>query len=79
MLLCHRTGGIHFMLSAEVIVIAVPTPTYAELFFLLDVQLLDDPLKKQQELNRQYPRKIDPARILIWFRKEAGLKPKAPL
>lgn len=50
----------------------------AELFALRDIQLLDGPLKDQQELNRQYLLRLEPDRLLSWFRREAGLDPKAP-
>ncbi len=55
-----------------------PSPVKAELFALRDIQLLDGPLKQQQELNRVYLRKLDPDRLLSRFRKEAGLEAKAP-
>lgn len=49
-----------------------------ELFALRDIRLLGGPLKRQQDLNRAYLRKIEPDRLLSWFRKEAGLEAKAP-
>ncbi|MEN6309213.1 MAG: beta-L-arabinofuranosidase domain-containing protein [Anaerohalosphaeraceae bacterium] len=48
------------------------------MFNLRDVRLLGGPLYKQQEQNRLYLHKLDPDRLLSWFRKEAGLEPKAP-
>ena len=55
-----------------------PVAPAAELFSLHDIRLLAGPLGDQQELNRRYLLKIDPDRLLSWFRKEAGLEPKAP-
>ncbi len=49
-----------------------------ELFPLRNVRLTGGPLQWQQELNRAYLRKLEPDRLLSWFRKEAGLQPKAP-
>lgn len=48
------------------------------LFPLKDVRLLAGPVQTQQELNRQYLLKLDPDRLLSWFRREAGLEQKAP-
>ena len=53
----------------------IPT---SELFPLRAIKLLAGPVGDQQELNRRYLLKIDPDRLLSWFRKEAGLEPKAP-
>lgn len=55
-----------------------PNGEKADLFALRDIRLLDGPLHAQQELNRAHLRKLDPDRLLSWFRKEAGLEPKAP-
>jgi DUF1680 family protein len=53
-------------------------PNRAELFPLTHIRLLDGPFQDGQELNRQYLLKLDPDRLLSWFRREAGLEPKAP-
>jgi len=50
----------------------------AQLFALREVRLLDGPLQRQQELNRRYLLRLEPDRLLSWFRREAGLAPKAP-
>jgi DUF1680 family protein len=42
-----------------------------------DVRLLDSPFKRAMELDARYLLSLDPDRLLSWFRKEAGLKPKA--
>ncbi len=55
-----------------------PATLQAQLFRLYDVRLLDGPLHQQQDLNRIYLRKLDPDRLLSWFRREGGLEPKAP-
>src|SRR6187399_3227419 len=51
---------------------------HAELFPLTQIRLTDGPFQQGQELNRQYLLKLDPDRLLSWFRREAGLEPKAP-
>lgn len=57
---------------------AHPVAPQAVFFPLSDVRLLNGPLQRQQELNRQYLLRLDPDRLLSWFRREAGLEPKAP-
>lgn len=46
-------------------------------FELKDVSLLDSPFKKAMELDARYLLLLEPDRLLCWFRKEAGLEPKA--
>ncbi|MDQ3804505.1 MAG: glycoside hydrolase family 127 protein [Acidobacteriota bacterium] len=46
-------------------------------FDLADVRLLDGPFKKAMALDAEYLLRLEPDRLLSWFRKEAGLKPKA--
>lgn len=53
-------------------------PVRDELFSLSDVRLLGGPLGEAQELNRRYLLKLEPDRMLSWFRREAGLEPQAP-
>lgn len=48
----------------------------AHVFDLADVRLLDGPFKKAMMLDAEYLLRLDPDRLLSWFRKEAGLKPK---
>ncbi|MFN2509987.1 MAG: beta-L-arabinofuranosidase domain-containing protein [Pyrinomonadaceae bacterium] len=48
----------------------------ARAFDLADVRLLDGPFKKAMMLNAEYLLRLEPDRLLSWFRKEAGLKPK---
>jgi DUF1680 family protein len=43
---------------------------------LPEVKLLDGPFKKAMELDEKYLLELNPDRLLSWFRKEAGLKPK---
>ena len=46
--------------------------------FPLDrVKLLDGPFKKAQQRDAQYLLRLEPDRLLAWFRKRAGLQPKA--
>ena len=42
-----------------------------------DVQLLDGPFKHAMELDAKFLLSVEPDRLLSWFRKEAGLEPKA--
>ena len=48
----------------------------AQAFDLTDVRLLDGPFKKAMLLDADYLLRLEPDRLLSWFRKEAGLKPK---
>ena len=48
----------------------------ATAFDLADVRLLDGPFKKAMLLDSAYLLRLEPDRLLSWFRKEAGLKPK---
>jgi DUF1680 family protein len=48
----------------------------ARAFDLTDVRLLDGPFKKAMLLDAEYLLRLEPDRLLSWFRKEAGLKPK---
>jgi len=50
----------------------------SEFFALDDVRLQGGPLGNAQETNRRYLLKLDPDRMLSWFRREAGLEPLAP-
>ena len=52
-------------------------PLKAEPFPFDEVQLLDGPCKHAMDLDHEYLLKLEPDRLLAWFRKEAGLKPKA--
>ncbi|UCD48648.1 MAG: glycoside hydrolase family 127 protein [Phycisphaerales bacterium] len=54
-------------------------PLRAEPFELKDVRLLDGPFKHAQDLQQQWLLELEPDRLLAWFRKEAGLEPKAPV
>jgi DUF1680 family protein len=49
----------------------------AHAFELADVRLLNSPFKKAMMLDADYLLRLDPDRLLSWFRKEAGLKPQA--
>jgi hypothetical protein len=45
-------------------------------FELQHVRLLDGPFKRAMELDAAYLLRLEPDRLLSWFRKEAGLAPK---
>ncbi|HTV61963.1 MAG TPA: beta-L-arabinofuranosidase domain-containing protein [Verrucomicrobiae bacterium] len=55
-----------------------PSPQ-AEPFPLSQVRLLDSPFKQAMELDGKYLLSLEPDRLLSWYRKEAGLQPKAPV
>ena len=42
------------------------------------VRLIGGPLKQAQDLDREYLLKLEPDRMLSYYRQRAGLKPKAP-
>lgn len=48
-------------------------------FPLKNVRLLNGPFKAAMDRDAQYLLSLEPDRLLSWFRKEAGLKPKAPV
>lgn len=48
----------------------------ARAFPLEDVRLLDGPFRRAMEINSAYLLRLEPDRLLSWFRKEAGLTPK---
>ena len=54
-------------------------PLRARPFELKDVHLLDGPFKHAQDLQQEWLLDLEPDRFLAWFRKEAGLEPKAPV
>jgi DUF1680 family protein len=54
-------------------------PFAAEAFALKDVRLLEGPFKHAQDLQSEWLLALEPDRLLAWFRKEAGLEPKAPV
>jgi DUF1680 family protein len=49
----------------------------AQPFAPRDVRLLDGPFRMAMELDAKVLLKMEPDRFLSWFRKEAGLEPKA--
>jgi DUF1680 family protein len=53
-------------------------PAKIQLFSLSDVRLLPGEFKHIQDLDHQYLLSLEPDRMASWFRKEAGLTPKAP-
>ena len=56
---------------------AVPINTH--LFRLSDITLLESAFRQSQDRNQEYLLSLDPDRLLAWFRREAGLTPKAPV
>ncbi len=51
-------------------------PVTARVFPLSHVRLLDGPFKEAQQRDMEYLLRLDPDRLLSWFRREAGLNPK---
>ncbi len=60
-------------------VFAAADTTTASAFSPGDVRLLDGPFRHAQDLDAQYLLSLEPDRLLAWYRKEAGLEPKAPV
>ncbi|MEN6306608.1 MAG: beta-L-arabinofuranosidase domain-containing protein [Anaerohalosphaeraceae bacterium] len=56
--------------------VAPKTPIEAYAFNLNDVRLLDGPFKAAMERDAAYLLRLEPDRLLSWFRKDAGLEPK---
>lgn len=52
-------------------------PNSVDLFPLKDVRITEGQFKHIQDLNHQYLLSLEPDRLLSWFRREAGLTPKA--
>jgi len=48
-------------------------------FDLSDVRMLDSEFKRAMDRNAEWLLSLEPDRLLSWFRKEAGLEPKAPV
>ena len=57
--------------------IAPKAPIAVQSFSLEDVRLLDGPFKDAMNRNARWLLELEPDRFLAWFRKEAGLEPKA--
>lgn len=57
--------------------IALVAPPIAQPFSLKDVRLLDGEFKDAQDAAAGYLLSLEADRLLAWFRKEAGLEPKA--
>ena len=49
------------------------------LFRLSEVTLLEGTFRQSQDRNQEYLLSLDPDRLVAWFRREAGLTPKAPV
>ncbi|HEY6806368.1 MAG TPA: beta-L-arabinofuranosidase domain-containing protein [Pyrinomonadaceae bacterium] len=57
--------------------IKVPVPDVARPLPLSAVRITGGPLKRAQDLNGEYLLKLEPDRMLAYYRKRAGLEPKA--
>jgi DUF1680 family protein len=53
-------------------------PQKINLFSLADIRLLDGEFKHIMDLDHKYLLSLEPDRLASWFRREAGLIPKAP-
>ena len=54
-----------------------PVPDVARPLPLSDVRLSSGPLKHAQDLDAEYLLKLEPDRMMAYYRKRAGLTPKA--
>jgi hypothetical protein len=54
-------------------------PIRTRQFDLAQVKLLDGPFKQAMDRNARWLLELEADRLLAWFRKEAGLEPKAPV
>lgn len=54
-------------------------PSEVHHFGVKDVKLLDGPFKAAMDADAAYLLSLKPDRLLSWYRKEAGLEPKAPV
>ena len=52
-------------------------PPKMNYFSLSEIRLLDNEFKHLQELTHDYLLTLEPDRLCSWFRREAGLTPKA--
>lgn len=57
--------------------VATSSPNVVNLFQLDEVRLTDGPMRKLQDQSHCYLLTLEPDRLLSWFRREAGLTPKA--
>jgi len=68
---------LHLLTQGQELVTPVHRPMM-NYFPLSDVQLLGGEFKHIQDLTHQYLLSLEPDRLCSWFRREAGLTPKAP-
>jgi DUF1680 family protein len=70
-----------FLMAAAILPVSLtaqtPPAPRAELFPLNDVRLLESPFRLAMKTDHDYLLQLEPDRLLAWFRKEAGLEPKA--
>ncbi len=67
-----------FNISAQQQRIRNAVPDRARPLPLSAVRVTGGPLKRAQDLNAEYLLKLEPDRMLAYYRKRAGLEPKAP-
>jgi DUF1680 family protein len=75
-LLVAVTLGVVVIARSDVRNVSAPQ---AEPFPLSQVRLLDSPFKLAMDSDANYLLSLEPDRLLSWYRKEAGLEPKAPV
>ena len=67
-----------YSLKGQCSLLVSPTsPNVVNLFDLDEVRLTNGPMQDLQNLSHRYLLTLEPDRLLAWFRREAGLTPKA--
>jgi alpha-L-rhamnosidase len=71
------SGEYHFEQAAEGVSHILPEKNKINLFPLSDIRITGGQFKDIQDLDYHYLLTLEPDRMLSWFRREAGLTPKA--
>ena len=75
--LCHALVFLVLTSAAQAQQIKPAIPDVARPLPLSSVRVTGGPLKRAQDLNAEYLLKLEPDRMMAYYRKRAGLEPKA--